>query len=163
MNQLDNLSQGLQTLRGEAINALGIPSQAVEQLSNAVVTRSQVAATSALQNWLDVHPIAAWMLHHPVWTLGLVGLVIVLMFGLLGAIARLTENLWLSLLQTPIKLSQWILRKSPRMVKSVFAGQRQQPDPQQQLLEAVEQLENLRKEQDKVLEQIKSLLPKSVS
>lgn len=160
MNQLETISQGLQTFGEQAINAFSVPSQAVEQLSNAVVTQSQIAATSALQNWLDVHPIAAWMLHHPIWTLGLVGLIIVLVFGLLGAIARLTENLWLSLLHTPIKLSQWLFRKSPRMVRSLFVAQRA-PDPQQQLLEAIQQLENLRTEQDKVLEQIKSLLPKS--
>ncbi|NDJ17858.1 hypothetical protein [Myxacorys almedinensis] len=159
MNQLDTISQGLQTLGGQAVNALSLPSQAVEQLSSAVVMRSQVAATSVLQNWLDAHPIAAWMLHHPIWALALIGFLVIMAFGLLGAIARLTENIWLSLLQTPIKLSQWLFKKSPRLIQHLFAPQQPNRDSKQQLLDAIHQLEELRKEQDKVLEQIKQLLP----
>jgi hypothetical protein len=69
----------------------------------------QDAVVAMIQTWLADYPIFNWGLAHPVWTLmGVIALVL-LSGGLLRAIAQLTEQLWIRLLQLPMRLGQWIL------------------------------------------------------
>jgi hypothetical protein len=157
MSQLNSISEGLQNLGRQATAALSLPGQTVEQLGNAVATRLQASTTSVIQDWLDYHPRLSWMFHHPIWSLVIVAFFIFLIWGLLSAIARLTENLWMSLLQSPIRLSQWIIKRSPPLIKQII-GSKGKNDPKQQLLEAMNRLEELRKEQDELLERIKTLV-----
>ena len=158
MSQLNSISEGLQTLGRHATEALSPPKQTVEQLGSAVATRLQMSTISVIQTWLDSHPLLSWIFHHPVWATAIGVLLVFLVWGLLSAIARLTENLWISLLQSPIRLSQWVIKRSPPLLKHIIGFNSKTNDPKQQLLEAMNRLEELRKEQDEVLEQIKTLM-----
>ena len=59
-----------------------------------------------LEVWLGEHPFMHWFLIHPLILLGLGLIVLLLLAGLMSAIAHLTQNLWLRLLQLPIQLVQ---------------------------------------------------------
>ncbi|KAM3091926.1 hypothetical protein ACKFKG_24655 [Phormidesmis sp. 146-35] len=126
-------------------------------LSDAIATNLQNSIGLSIQNWLEAHPITAWMVAHPLWVLGLVVLAFFLFWGLLNLIARLTERLWLIVLQAPIKLIYWLgtLILKPFSIRSL-KGRKQ--TSKEQLKDAIEQLEELKSEQEKVLKKIKSLL-----
>jgi hypothetical protein len=140
----------------------------------------QGAVAAMIQNWLAGHPILNWGLAHPVWTL--IGLAVLLLLsgGLLRAIAQMTEQLWIRLLQLPMRLGQWLLtqllqRFRPPLHASVSAD----PEPieilragfniasiqdihesfdSEQLYNILVRLEHLQQEQTLLLKDIKKLL-----
>ena len=59
-----------------------------------------------LEVWLGEHPLVHWFLAHPFILLGLGLIALLLLAGLMSAIAYLTQNLWLRLLQLPVQLIQ---------------------------------------------------------
>lgn len=131
-----------------------------------------------VQNLLIHSPILSWGFSHPIW--GVVVVVVLIMFlgGLVRAIAQLTEQLWVRLLQMPLDAGQWIftqllhlLRLKPRNPDHASALSLTQSLPptfnpsvplpassQQQLYEIMIRLERLQQEQTLLLEDIKTLL-----
>lgn len=67
----------------------------------------QNAIYAMVQDWLSHHPVLGWGMTHPLWAIASLLLILFLAWGLLGAIARLMETLWIELLRTPLKLSRW--------------------------------------------------------
>lgn len=61
---------------------------------------------SPLEVWLGEHPLIHWLLTHPFILLGLSLIALLLLAGLMSAIAYLTQNLWLRVLQLPVQLIQ---------------------------------------------------------
>lgn len=113
------------------------------------------------QDWLTVHPFWNWLLIHPLWLLGLVVLVLFLFAGLMGAMARLTEAIWLALLQAPIRLIQLVFMGVAKLLQMPFAPKvspAPQPNPQERLTIILNRLENLRQEQDELLQEVRSIL-----
>jgi hypothetical protein len=117
----------------------------------------QTYLNNAIQTWLESHPTIAWMVNHPIWTLIIGVLAIFLFWGLLNAIARFTEQFWIALLRSPLKLSQWIFRGSPHLLMGLLWF-KPKDDPKKQLKEVLDRLEELRQEEDKLLEQVKKFL-----
>jgi hypothetical protein len=68
------------------------------------------AVSSYFSQWLGQHPYLAWSIGHPLLSLGLVLIAIFLLWGLIKAIGRGIEQIWIFLLQTPFKLLQPIFR-----------------------------------------------------
>jgi hypothetical protein len=68
------------------------------------------AVSSYFSQWMGQHPYFAWSIGHPVLSLGLVLIAIFLLWGLIKAIGRGIEQIWLFLLKTPFKLLQPIFR-----------------------------------------------------
>jgi hypothetical protein len=60
-------------------------------------------------------------------------------------------------LRSPLRLSQWIFRGSPHLVMGLFRL-KPKDDPKKQLKEILDRLEELRQEEDKLLEQVKKFL-----
>lgn len=140
----------------------------------------QGAVAAMIQNWLAAHPILNWGLAHPVWTL--IGLTVLFLLsgGLLRAIAQLTEQLWMGLLQVPMHLGQWMLAQllqffgrpfrsstptdpdsidSPRGALNLASLQDtpESLDPEQ-LYAILMRLEQIQQEQTLLLQDIKNLL-----
>jgi hypothetical protein len=127
-------------------------------IGNIVSFNLQDSIANSLDQWAETHPFRGWFLHHPGWTI-VFGIVCIFLFwGLLNATTRITEKFWLLLLQLPIKLSQWILRISPGFIKKVVSIGTTKPDPNQQLKEAIDRLEELKAEQEQIIKQIKTIL-----
>ena len=147
------------------------------------------ALNSILQGWLIDHPVLGWCAIHPLWAIALVFLLVFLAWGLLKAIARLVETVWLALLQSPIRFSRWALKQVmgqfisaipvipakieadpaddpglplTRTVPQIGPFQADQPDPASQaaqLSSIVVRLEQLQKEQLQLLQDVQALLP----
>ncbi|MEM9217082.1 MAG: hypothetical protein AAGD25_22395 [Cyanobacteria bacterium P01_F01_bin.150] len=79
-----------------------------------------------LKIWLGEHPLVYWFLSHPLILLGLSLLILLLLAGLVSAIAQLTQNLWLRLLQLPVQLvralGQAIAIGFQRLLQYFFKG-----------------------------------------
>lgn len=114
-----------------------------------------------LQDWLVVHPFWNWLLLHPLWLLGLTVLLLFLFAGLLGAIARLTEAIWLAVLQTPIRLVQFLFTGVTRLLKLPFSPRLNSvssTNQQERLTTLLNRLETLRQEQNELMQEIRSIL-----
>jgi hypothetical protein len=68
------------------------------------------AVSSYLSQWLVAHPYLAWTISHPLPSVGLSLLIIFSLWGLIKAIGRGVEQIWLFLLTTPFRLLQPIFR-----------------------------------------------------
>jgi hypothetical protein len=68
------------------------------------------AVSRYLSQWMRQHPYVAWSIAHPFLSLGLVLVVIFLLWGLMKAIGRGVEQIWIFLLKTPFKLLQPMFR-----------------------------------------------------
>jgi hypothetical protein len=140
------------TMAGQAVNHLTTTFdqtavQKVEKLGYTLTNNVQDFITVAAQNWAAAHPLLAWFLTHPLWTVGIICLMLFLGWGLIRAIAYLSEQMWIFILQLPIKL---FTRKSGF---TVTYG-----DRKKQLISNLNRLEALRQEQDKLLQEVKAIL-----
>jgi Fe2+ transport system protein B len=121
-----------------------LPLLKAESLSDAIIANVQTSA----QAWIDAHPILAWILLHPLWSIGIAILVLWIAFSLLTAIVDATVQLISSILKLPLTGFKRLLLPR-RFVKS---------DSSQQLMEVLDRLEALRQEQDDLLKQVKTML-----
>lgn len=125
--------------------------------------------SAPLQTWLAAHPIAQWLVMHPLWLLGLVVGAIALLVGLFGAIGRLTQNLWLGLFHVPLWLLAAIFGSSLRLtgvLAKSSARQNSPPlseNPTQRLDQILTRLEELRREEELLLAELKILVQETGS
>ncbi|NJO42772.1 MAG: hypothetical protein HC769_23590 [Cyanobacteria bacterium CRU_2_1] len=134
-----------------------ISNRLLEQFVNSIIT--------PIQDWLTAHPVWNWLLTHPLWLIGLILLILFLVTGLIGAIARLTEAIWLAILQAPLKLIQWLLLGIARLLKIPFtvkknAAKPTQESQQERLAIILNRLETLKREQDELLQEVRVIFTK---
>nr|WP_290228089.1 hypothetical protein [Trichocoleus desertorum] len=121
----------------------------------------QKAFGRVMQQWMAEHQFWAWVLQHPFWSVGLLLVLLVLLQGLLSAIAQLIQQAGIALLRSPWKLSQWLVGFSAKSFQSALTvgDAKQGTDPKQQRLsEIVERLEALKQEQDVLLQEVKAIV-----
>ncbi|GAB4350401.1 MAG: hypothetical protein OHK0047_44420 [Leptolyngbyaceae cyanobacterium] len=154
---LDPVTQSLQSVKGTLTGA-------TNQLANGVAEGLQNTVVASFQDWLAVHPVIAWMVHHPILTLVLGVVLLLLFWGLVRAIAQLTERIWITILQVPLKLSlwfwAWISRPLQKMalVKLAQPPVPPSPTPQTQLVEILARLEVLYQEQSQLIKEFRTLI-----
>lgn len=125
--------------------------------------------SAPLQTWLAAHPIAQWLVMHPLWLLGLVVGAIALLIGLFGAIGRLTQNLWLGLFRVPLWLLAAIFDSSLRLIGVPAKSSARQngssisENPTQRLDQILTRLEELRREEELLLAELKILVQETDS
>jgi signal transduction histidine kinase len=78
------------------------------------------AVANYFTHWLVAHPYLAWAISHPLASLGCLLVLIFALSGLIRAIGRGFEQIWLLLLKTPFKLLQPILRWLWRSIERIF-------------------------------------------
>lgn len=135
-----------------------------DTLNKSWVSVAQAALLNPVQSWLGEHPLAGWLLGHPLWALALVALGLLLFAGLWSAIARLTEGFWLALVQLPWRLSHWIFAAvSGRLVRWWAKPSGAESEARRggdRLGEIMGRLEMLQTEQEGLLEELRELLGK---
>lgn len=89
---------------------------------------------------------------HPIWAIVLLLLTIVLIQILADLIKRLLKTSLTFVLRLPLILSQWLWQKATATA---------QPSQTAQLSQLLTRLDALRQEQDQVISELKSLLPKA--
>lgn len=123
------------------------------------------ALSRPLQAFLAAHPLLGWLLNHPLWGVGVLLLVLLLGLGLLSAIARLTENFWLTLGQMPLRLLVWLLgaaigllRRPWRAKTGSAASAQSLPKSPDRAAEIALRLAALQTEQAALVRELQSLL-----
>ena len=121
----------------------------------------QTALMESLQRWLTSHPIVGWLIVHPLLTSGLLLLFLFLFWGLLSAIARLTEGLWLFIVRLPLRFVQWLFGLIAQGLTTPAARVIGRPSPKtnpDRLNQILARLEALNKEQDELMRELSKLL-----
>jgi hypothetical protein len=119
-----------------------------------------------VQTWLIMdNPLLKWGFAHPLGGIVAVVILVVLFGGLVRAIAQLTEQLWVNLLQLPMRVGKWLLAQifyrlklNPRIASEPQVFIANNPDPDRQIGEIMVRLEHLQQEQTLLLQDIKTLL-----
>jgi uncharacterized membrane protein len=111
---------------------------------------------NSLEAWMATHPVLAWVMSHPLWSIALFFITLLLCWGLLGAIARLIQQLWLLLLQAPLKLLRWLFGS---LFKALPTLKTEEPQGREQrLMAALDRLEALQQEQELLMQEVKTML-----
>jgi hypothetical protein len=132
------------------------------------------AISNYFSQWLGQHPYLAWSIAHPFPSLGLSLLAIFLLWGLIKAIGRGVEQIWLFLLKTPFKLLQPIFRLIWGSIRRIF-GQNNFSDTElttklahstttaatERVAQIVDRLQALSQEQDLLLTELTTLIQSS--
>jgi hypothetical protein len=118
-------------------------------------------------HWLSAHPYLVWLGAHPLWSLGLGLLTILAVWGLIRAIGRGVEQIWLLLLTTPFKLLQPIFRQIWSSIQSRFGytkssggqldSQLMSNSPTKRIAAIVDRLHSLSQEQQLLLQELSTL------
>jgi hypothetical protein len=114
----------------------------------------QPLLSNPFQDFLEAHPVLAWGLDHPLWMAAIALLTLLLLAGLWSAIARLTENFWLTLVQLPFRLGRWLFGSLARLL---LRPQAADPAPDR-LSQIMQRLEALQQEQGALVSELRSLL-----
>ena len=126
------------------------------------------AITSYFTQWLTAHVYLAWIISHPLPSLGLLLLAIFSLWGLFKAIGRGIEQIWLFLLTTPFKLLQPILRLMWRSIQrgfghTSFSGEQLESKPilpahSERIDRIIDRLQLLSQEQENLLGELSTLM-----
>jgi hypothetical protein len=126
------------------------------------------AIANYFSQWLVSHPYLAWIIAHPLPSLGLSFLAIFSLWGLIKAISRGIEQMWLFLLKTPFKLLQPIFRLTWGLTRRILGhtnSSGEQPDSPlmldsspPQIAQIVDRLQTLNREQELLLSELSTLL-----
>jgi hypothetical protein len=114
--------------------------------------------------WMIAHPYLAWIGSNPLLSLGLLLLSLFCLWGLLKAIGRGFEQVWLLILTTPLKLLQPILRQIGRAIgrgigytnssKSQLDPQLAATTPTAKIDRIIDRLNLLNREQESLLREL---------
>lgn len=134
---------------------------ALTQVQQSVATDAmQNAFGGAMQQWMMEHRMWGWLIQHPLISVGLLLVLLVLLQGLLSALAQLIQRAGWALLRSPWKLSQWLLGFSAKSFQAALTSntKREAESKQQRLSEIVSRLETLKQEQDALLQEVKAIV-----
>jgi hypothetical protein len=133
----------------------------------------EYAISSYFSQWMAQHPYLAWSIAHPLPSLGLILLAIFSLWGLINAIGREIEQIWLFLLKTPFKLFQPIFKliwgSIQRIIGHTNPSASQLTEKSTQDLAAertsqiIDRLQALSQEQDLLLQELSTLMPAAAS
>ncbi|HAX75941.1 MAG TPA: hypothetical protein DCY88_08910 [Cyanobacteria bacterium UBA11372] len=141
--------------------------QKAENLRFSLTEGIEAGITSFVNNWFNDHPILFWILNHPIHDLGILLLVIFLFWGLLKAIGRLVEKAWISVIIAPFKLIQSFLGIGSKSLGNVMVSglvtvpsnqTLNQGDRKEDMANIINQLNALKQQQDKLLQELATIL-----
>jgi hypothetical protein len=111
----------------------------------------QEAIDSSIRNWLESHWPLGWIIANPWLSLLLLLVLIVVFWGLLGALGRSVQQGWLWALQIPIKLSTQIKA-------NIIPGRNRLPSREQRIEAIVQQIAVTQEEQAQLLNELTNLI-----
>jgi hypothetical protein len=119
--------------------------------------------TDPIQAWTSAHPFLAWLITNPLYALGLMLLLFLLLGGLLRLISKFVEQVWLALLRLPIQLMQSFVNSVVGQLGKgpVFKGQMSGAgvlDRNQRLTAILNRLDEIRQEQEVLLREMQALV-----
>jgi hypothetical protein len=113
----------------------------------------------AWEQWLTQHWLIRFFLYHPLSLAGVILIIVFLVSGILRAVSRTSENFWFLLLKLPLRGLGWLGAQG----LTWFRKGKQTETSANRLKELLSRLDSLRAEQDIILDEVKTLLPQTVS
>lgn len=194
---IENTTQTLDTLTQEKTKTLTTINQATaqakasledtvqkaENLSQAASDSLQNALNSMVKNWLDAHPVIAWLVGHPLISLAICLLSLFILLGLFQALTHLVKSAWLFVLSSPQKLlhvsllgglkftqnstrllfERLILNKQTSQTvnsQQIFSDSSTQNNYRQRISQILHRLEVIREEQNQLSRELAEILQK---
>lgn len=169
-------------------NAVEQTLQTTGQIKSTTSDAIQTAISSSLSDWLVEHPavlrivqLLAWGTNHPILSLVILLFAIAIAFSLIKAIGSIFEKAWLSILQAPLKLGQFLIIFSSQslgkfgslMINPLIANKNAElsiipsnlqsnfeftQKTKQRLLEISNRLEEIQNEQNELLKEATAIL-----
>lgn len=125
-----------------------------ERLGNVAVEASERAISTSVMNWLNDHPFLSWLFFHPLITVFVILVSLLLFSGLFRAIGSLSERFWVAIFLLPIKLSRGIFGTIARSSFQIT----ETSDKQRRLAFILNRLEEIKREQDALLQEMAGIL-----
>jgi hypothetical protein len=132
-----------------------------ETLNRTLSEGIQASINSSLNTWIGNYPKLVWLVNHPLQTLGLLLLALFLFSGLLKAVSSFTEKFWILLLTAPFKFVSsglgLIFKSSQggdKKLEDILRGN----DKEAQMTKIIGRLEALKKEQDLLFEELRTMV-----
>jgi signal transduction histidine kinase len=126
------------------------------------------AVTNYFTHWLVAHPYLAWAISHPLPGVGLLLVLIFALSGLIRAVGRGFEQIWLFVLKTPFKLLQPIFRWMWRSIERIFGHTNARAEQLEskviptassaQIERIIDRLQDLHQEQQDLVGELSTLL-----
>lgn len=130
----------------------------LEQLGDQVAEGTERAIAGVVQHWLSAHPILAWLLGHPGWTLLLLGLFVLLVWTLVSLLGDMSRQLVRETLQLPLRVLRQLLQRVWKSRQPDAAGdQSDAPGAEQRRLQIQRRLLELNTEQTALLKELEAL------
>lgn len=160
---VERVSNGVSTLTGQATHAIANTAahtkSSASQLGTTFTTGPRHAVETLIQQWMQEHPLLAWFLTHPLITLGVLLVALVVLRRLLGVTVQLTETLLLTILRSPWLLGRWLVSVATGFFnRPVTMLVESQVSQQQRLAALLERLEAIKQEQDALIQEVRALL-----
>lgn len=155
--------------------------QQTEKLSGIASETIQNAIISIIRDWINAHPKVFWLVSHPILTLVILLVAILVLWGFLKALSNFFEKAWLSLWQAVMKLNRLLFgfiyqhcrRLSVLIINKVFSykevksealddidlsAESSETESSERLLEILSRLEAINQEQKKLLQEVAAIL-----
>jgi hypothetical protein len=138
-------------------------SSSIDRVINTALNSLQHILFDRITDWLQAHPLINWLVIHPRIGVIAVLVAVVLLWGLLGALTQLLQRAWIAVLNAPVRLAWWLILRIGHFLRSQWLvtiahdnldGQ----SPQQRFDAIAQRLDDLRHEQDELLNEMRSLL-----
>ena len=155
----DKFSLGFHFLKEAAGSAMNSVTEAAEQFKASPLGVS-------INNWLELHPVMLWIVSHPLISLVIAIVAIVLLLGLIKAIIKLVEKMWLNIFKAPFLSIQSIFNKKSKSVAKepievestpIVETPVEETEKSSQLDKILERLNTIEREQKLILKEIATM------
>lgn len=130
------------------------------QFGQSFTVSPQGALAAMVQSWMAEHPVWAWCFTHPLITVGLGLVALVIVRRLVGLVVQGTERLLLAIVRSPLWLGKWLLGVGTGWFQRPMTALAEPPAPtqHQRLAMLLDRLEAIRREQDELLQEVRAIL-----
>jgi len=178
---IDNISETTEKVKNSLAEAgdralsttVDRTSQITDNVNDITSKAIENAIDSTIQKWLADHPIFHWLASHPIATLIIVLLFLFVVLGLFEAFTALIKSIWLFIFKIPQKLIKviadltiktfqnigyqiWPQNGSQNKLELIKSNDRS--DRQQRIAQIAVSPEQLKQEQNRLLEEIAEIL-----
>lgn len=137
--------------------------QKIEGLSHTLTEGIENVINNYVTNWMNHHVILAWLLTHPLYSIGIFLVSIVLIWGLFQALGGLIVKSWMAVLVSPVMLVRSLLPKTVKLTstanKNGFLSPKSDSEYTRERCKTIlHRLNEIKQEQDTLLQELAKIL-----
>ncbi|MGB3615599.1 MAG: hypothetical protein WBA10_17525, partial [Elainellaceae cyanobacterium] len=117
-----SITTTLSATTARAVQSLDYTVAQAEGVTNGIAHELWHIVAADFGRWLGHHPVLAWLLAHPLVTLGLGVVIVVLVGGLIQAMAQLAQRGWTALLNIPLYLIRLSVKGLRYLLRRTMVG-----------------------------------------